>query len=98
MAKYGKIQGHHCWWLTKDGQSLANFDDEKEVDAIIGMQTTLDDSNTSAFGDGWYDGFLEAKKLNEDENYYLDDTNEDEVREMSEYAESTHAELKEKAA
>jgi len=54
--------------------------------------------NSSEFGDGWYDGFLEAKKLNEDENYYLDDTNEDEVREMSEYAESTHAELKEKAA
>lgn len=38
MAKYGKVQGHHCFWLTKDGKSLANFDDESEVDAIINMQ------------------------------------------------------------
>lgn len=32
---YSKTQGHHCWWLNKDGKALANFDDEKEVDAII---------------------------------------------------------------
>ena len=38
MAKYGKTQGHHCWSLTKNGKSLANFDDEKEVDSIINME------------------------------------------------------------
>ena len=32
---YSKTQGHHCWWLNRDGKALANFDDEKEVDAII---------------------------------------------------------------
>ena len=32
---YSKTEGHHCWWLNKDGKALANFDDEKEVDAII---------------------------------------------------------------
>ena len=35
---YGKERGHHCWWLTKDGKSLAHFDKEEEVDAIIDMQ------------------------------------------------------------
>tara|TARA_R110002012_G_scaffold320171_1_gene542646 strand:- start:292 stop:579 length:288 start_codon:yes stop_codon:yes gene_type:complete len=38
INKYGKTQGHHCWWLTINGKSVANFDDEKEVDAIIKMQ------------------------------------------------------------
>lgn len=38
MAEYSKTQGHHCWWLTKNGKSLANFDDEKEVDAIINIE------------------------------------------------------------
>jgi len=35
---YSKTQGHHCWWLNKNGKALANFDDENEVDAIIDMQ------------------------------------------------------------
>lgn len=35
---YGKTPGHHCWWLTKDGVSLANFDDESQVDEIIKLQ------------------------------------------------------------
>jgi len=96
MSKYGKTEGHHCWWLTKDGKSLANFDDEKEVDAIIELQETIDDAVTSSFGDGWYDGFLEAKKLDKDDEYYLHDINEDEVRCMSEHAESKHAKLKTK--
>lgn len=38
---YSKTQGHHCWWLNKNGKSLANFDDEKEVDAIIEMQSKI---------------------------------------------------------
>ncbi len=91
---YTKTRGHHCWWLNKNSKALANFDDEKEVDAIIEMQ----DSNTSAFGDGWYDGFLEAKKLDEDEDFYLEDIKENEVRDMSEHAESEYAESKAKAA
>ena len=37
--KYGKIEGHHCWWLTVNGKSLANFDRESDVDAIIKQQT-----------------------------------------------------------
>jgi len=86
------------WWLNLNGKSLACFSNEKEVDAIIELQESVDDSNTSAFGDGWYDGFLEAKRLDEDKDFYLDDIKEDEVREMSEHAESEHAELKAKAA
>lgn len=38
MAEYGKMQGHHCWWLTRDGKELANFDNEEEVDRIINME------------------------------------------------------------
>lgn len=40
MHNYGKTRGHHCWWLTKNGKSLANFDDEHEVDAIIDLEQT----------------------------------------------------------
>ncbi len=67
-------------------------------EAILELEESISDSNTSAFGDGWYDGFLEAKKLNKDENFYLEDVTEDEVREMSEHAESDHADLKANAA
>lgn len=49
---------------------------------------------TDEFGDGWYDGFLKAQKLNEDEDCCLEDIKPDEVRNMSEHAESKHAELK----
>lgn len=35
---YSKTQGHHCWWLNKDGKALANFDSESEVDAIINLE------------------------------------------------------------
>jgi hypothetical protein len=35
---YGKMKGHHCWWLTRDGKELANFDNEEEVDRIINME------------------------------------------------------------
>lgn len=38
MTKYGKTKGHHCWWLTKDGRSLAPFDEEEDVDQIINME------------------------------------------------------------
>lgn len=41
MQRYGKVRGHHCWWLTKDGKSIANFDNESDVDAIISMESTL---------------------------------------------------------
>lgn len=37
MAIYSKGQGHHCWWLKKDGVSLAHFDKESDVDEIIEM-------------------------------------------------------------
>ena len=23
---YTKVRGHHCWWLAKDGKSIAQFD------------------------------------------------------------------------
>lgn len=101
---YTKTRGHHCWWLNKDGKALAYFEeaDEKEVDAIIELQESVEDSNTSAFGDGWYDGFIKAQKLSEDlvehEFDCLEDIKEDEVRNMSEHAESEHAELKAKTA
>ena len=34
---YTKTEGHHCWWLNKDGKALANFDDEKDVDDIVAL-------------------------------------------------------------
>lgn len=53
--------------------------------------------NSSDFGDGWYDGFLDAQKLAGNERDCLEYISEYEVREMSEHAESKHAELKAKA-
>jgi hypothetical protein len=53
------------------------------------------DSNTSAFGDGWYDGFLEAQKIINDGGC-LDDITEEEAREMSEHAESDYDDSKNK--
>ena len=32
---YTKTEGHHCWWLNKNGKALANFDNESDVDEII---------------------------------------------------------------
>jgi hypothetical protein len=37
---YSKTQGHHCWWLNKDGKAIANFDSESDVDAIITLEET----------------------------------------------------------
>lgn len=37
---YSKTEGHHCWWLNKDGKPLANFDNESDVDAIINLEKT----------------------------------------------------------
>ena len=98
INKYGKTSGHHCFQLTINDKEVAYFDKESDVDAIIKLQESVEDSNTSAFGDGWYDGFLEAKRLDEDKDFYLEDINADEVRDRSEHAESKHAELKAKAA
>ena len=39
---YSKTQGHHCWWLNKNGKALANFNDEKEVDNIIKMYNMIE--------------------------------------------------------
>lgn len=39
---YSKTQGHHCWWLNKDGKSLANFDSESDVDDIIEQQKHIE--------------------------------------------------------
>ena len=38
---YSKTLGHHCWWLNKDGDALANFDNESSVDAIIIQEIDL---------------------------------------------------------
>ncbi|MER2493401.1 hypothetical protein [Catenovulum sediminis] len=43
----------------------------------------------SAYGDGYYDGFLEAKKISK--NGDLDDYNEQDILRLSEVAESTDA-------
>ena len=32
---YTKTEGHHCWWLNKNGKAVANFDNESDVDEII---------------------------------------------------------------
>ena len=44
---YSKTQGHHCWWLNKDGKALANFDNESDVDDIIQMQTTIREQHSA---------------------------------------------------
>lgn len=54
MAKYGKAEGHHCWWLTIDGKSVANFDDEKEVDSLIKLEAENADLEK------WVNNALEA--------------------------------------
>jgi hypothetical protein len=59
MAVYGKKQGHHCYWLTKDGESLANFDKESEVDAIIRMQDDLQNA-VNERNQAWFE--LEEKQ------------------------------------
>ena len=43
---------------------------------------------SSAYGDGWFDGFLAAKKLDEDKDFYLEDVEEGEVLKLSEHAEA----------
>jgi len=42
LKEYGKTTGHHCWWLTINGKSVANFDDESDVDGIIEMSKELE--------------------------------------------------------
>ena len=63
------------------------------LEAIIELQQSKEDSNASAFGDGWYDGFLEAQRLNEDESCCLEEVNKDEIMGWSERAEDKHLEL-----
>ncbi|WP_339140553.1 hypothetical protein [Pseudoalteromonas galatheae] len=46
-CKYGKVQGHHCWWLTINGKSVANFDNEFDVDGIIATEVELNQSRAS---------------------------------------------------
>lgn len=38
MAKYSKGNGHHCFWLKKNGKAIANFDNESDVDAILELE------------------------------------------------------------
>ncbi len=54
MAKYGKVQGHHCWWLTVDGKEVANFSDEKQVDDIVKLELE------KVTAEKWADNALEA--------------------------------------
>ena len=54
MAKYGKVQGHHCWWLTVDGKEVANFSDEKQVDDIVNLELE------KIAAEKWADNALEA--------------------------------------
>ena len=36
-CKYGKVSGQHGWWLTINGKSVSNFDNESDVDDIISI-------------------------------------------------------------
>lgn len=38
---YSKSNGHHCFWLNINGNSVANFDHESDVDDIIKMSNQL---------------------------------------------------------
>jgi hypothetical protein len=67
---------------------------KRALERIKELEESISDSNTSAFGDGWYDGFLDAQKLAGNERDCLEEIKENKVRDMSEHAESIHAELK----
>lgn len=47
----------------------------------------------SAYGDGWYDGFIAAQKvmMKDDDFDYLEDYSENDVLQLSEYAEVEHS-------
>ncbi|HCE2656942.1 hypothetical protein L1D31_21515 [Vibrio sp. Isolate23] len=47
----------------------------------------------SAYGDGWYDGFLHARKISENDNRFdcLEDYSENDVLQLSEHAEAEHS-------
>lgn len=90
-----KAQEFKKWYSERTGHP-AHI--KAAYEAILELEESTEDSKTESYGDGWYDGFLRAKELNKSEDYYLSDTSEDEVREMSEHAESKHAELKAKVA
>lgn len=34
-TKFTKTQGHHCWWLNIHGESVANFNHERDVDELV---------------------------------------------------------------
>jgi|TARA_R110002060_G_scaffold9059_1_gene13490 hypothetical protein len=67
-----------------------------DIERLVALQELID--NSSEFGDGWYEGFIEAQKLAGNECDCLEEIKENEVRDMSEHAESKYAELKAKAA
>lgn len=60
---YTKTEGHHCWWLNKNGKALANFDKEKDVDDIIRADEKLDKATAAL--EGIYESGI---KLDEYEN------------------------------
>tara|TARA_R100001086_G_scaffold84845_1_gene41462 strand:- start:10 stop:255 length:246 start_codon:yes stop_codon:yes gene_type:complete len=41
MARYGKIKGDNCFFLTKNGREVAIFDNENDVDSIIDMENNI---------------------------------------------------------
>ena len=43
-VNYEKGQGHHCWWLKRNGIEIANFDNELHVDEIVSMNTAYHDT------------------------------------------------------
>ena len=66
MSDYKKIRGHHCWWLSVDAKSVANFDicgnttdemAEKYVDDIVSM---ADENKSLQYQ------LEEAKRINEE--------------------------------
>lgn len=51
--KYGKVRGHHCWWLTVNGISVANFDDEKVIDEIMTLEVERNELNDACNSIEW---------------------------------------------
>ncbi|WP_339140551.1 hypothetical protein [Pseudoalteromonas galatheae] len=90
-----KAEAFKKWYSERTGHPAQI---KAAYEAILELEESTEDSKTESYGDGWYDGFLKAKELDGNEDYYLSDTDEDEIREMSEYAESKHSELKAKVA
>lgn len=88
MGIYTKRESQGSWWLVKEGKDVAQFSEQSEVDAVIKLSTAPNDDLVSAYGDGWYDGFICAQEIAQEDGDAFDELNRDDLLSLSEDAES----------